>query len=146
MLLPSINNDQNINRVGPKMNEGFQYEASNSKIIDPVTYSNQKGQNLHFTLQPDIEKEILNNGTISEFRQVVVDSSSDADICQTEESEVKSLKEWLILHNDLIQQQNDEILEKERQIYLLRRENEMVSHVSFDNVSVCKQTLFSFYL
>lgn len=128
------------------MNEGFQYEASNSKIIDPVTYSNQKGQNLHFTLQPDIEKEILNNGTISEFRQVVVDSSSDADICQTEESEVKSLKEWLILHNDLIQQQNDEILEKERQIYLLRRENEMVSHVSFDNVSVCKQTLFSFYL
>lgn len=144
MLLPSINNDQNIRRVGPKMNEGFQYEASNSKIIDPVTYVNQKGQlnvaNLHFTVQPDIQKEIPNNGT-AEFRQVVVDSSSDADICQTEESEVKSLKEWLILHNDLIQQQNDEILEKERQIYLLRRENEMVSHVF-----VCKQTMFSFYL
>lgn len=124
MLLPSINNDQ----IGPKMNEGFQYEASNSKIIDPVTYANQKGQNLHFTVHPDVQKEILHNGT-PEFRQVVVDSSSDADICHTEESEVKSLKEWLILHNDLIQQQNDEILEKERQIYLLRRENEMVSHV-----------------
>lgn len=47
--------------------------------------------------------------------------------CQSTESEVKFWKEWLILHLDLIQQQNDEILNKERTILILQEENEMVS-------------------
>lgn len=49
--------------------------------------------------------------------------------CQTAESEVKFLKEWLLLHLDLIQQQNDEILNKEKAILYLQQENEMVCHV-----------------
>ncbi|KAL3283628.1 hypothetical protein HHI36_006767 [Cryptolaemus montrouzieri] len=46
--------------------------------------------------------------------------------CQTAESEVKFLKEWLLLHLDLIQQQNEEILSKERTIVILQQENEML--------------------
>lgn len=46
--------------------------------------------------------------------------------CQSAESEVKFLKDWLILHLDLIQQQNDEILSKEKTILILQQENEMV--------------------
>ncbi|GJQ70615.1 hypothetical protein Trydic_g23007 [Trypoxylus dichotomus] len=34
--------------------------------------------------------------------------------------------EWLVIHLDLIQQQNDEILSKERAIYILQQENEML--------------------
>lgn len=47
--------------------------------------------------------------------------------CQSAESEVKFWKEWLILHLDLIQQQSDEILNKERTILILQQENEMVT-------------------
>lgn len=54
------------------------------------------------------------------------DVGPDAENCQNTESEVKFLKQWLILHLDLIQQQNDEILDKENQIHILRKENEMV--------------------
>ncbi|RZC38847.1 PEHE domain containing protein [Asbolus verrucosus] len=46
--------------------------------------------------------------------------------CQSAESEVKFWKEWLILHLDLIQQQSDEILNKERTILILQQENEML--------------------
>ncbi|KAI4465485.1 male-specific lethal-1 protein [Holotrichia oblita] len=51
--------------------------------------------------------------------------SSDTN-CQSTESEVKFLKEWLVIHLDLIQQQNDEILSKEKAIYILQQENEML--------------------
>lgn len=51
--------------------------------------------------------------------------------CQTAESEVKFLKEWLLMHLNLIQQQNDEILDKERTILILQQENEMVKHYMF---------------
>ncbi|XP_018320516.1 male-specific lethal 1 homolog isoform X2 [Agrilus planipennis] len=46
--------------------------------------------------------------------------------CQNAESEVKFLREWLLLHLDLIQQQNDEILSKEKTISMLKQENEML--------------------
>lgn len=46
--------------------------------------------------------------------------------CQNTESEVKFLKEWLLTHLDLIQQQNDEILNKEKTILILKQENEML--------------------
>lgn len=123
MRLPSVNNDQNIGRVLPKMNDDFPYE-SDAKLIDcedSLTYVNR-------TEQTD-SNFVQNSEFYSNYTENAEVTSSDAN-CQTAESEVKSLKEWLILHNDLIQQQNDDILEKERQIYLLQRENEMV--YSFD--------------
>ncbi|XP_044751482.1 uncharacterized protein LOC123311518 isoform X2 [Coccinella septempunctata] len=46
--------------------------------------------------------------------------------CQTAESEVRFLKQWLLLHLDLIQHQNEEILTKERTILILQQENEML--------------------
>lgn len=46
--------------------------------------------------------------------------------CQTADSEVRFLKQWLLLHLDLIQQQNEEILSKEKTILILQQENEMV--------------------
>ncbi|XP_066248600.1 LOW QUALITY PROTEIN: male-specific lethal 1 homolog [Euwallacea similis] len=128
MRLPtsSINNDQNIKRVVPKMNEDCQYDdGNNSNLIDSsLSYSNQPNNpNIYFS---DCEKESF-SGLISQE----VGSSSDATDDnnrqqQIAESEVKLLKDWLILHNDLIQQQNDDIIEKDRQIYVLRKENEML--------------------
>lgn len=46
--------------------------------------------------------------------------------CQTADSEVRFLKQWLLLHLDLIQQQNEEILSKEKTILILQQENEML--------------------
>lgn len=56
---------------------------------------------------------------------------TNAGNCQTAESEVKFLKEWLLLHLDLIQQQNDEILNKEKAILYLQQENEMVCLITY---------------
>ncbi|KAK9879609.1 hypothetical protein WA026_006673 [Henosepilachna vigintioctopunctata] len=57
--------------------------------------------------------------------------------CQPAESEVKFLKEWLLLHLDLIQQQNEEILSKERTILILQQENEMLK----ERISCMEQSI-----
>ncbi|XP_022913676.1 male-specific lethal 1 homolog [Onthophagus taurus] len=50
---------------------------------------------------------------------------STEDNCQSsEDNEVKFLKDWLVIHLDLIQQQNDEILNKDKTIFILKQENE----------------------
>lgn len=126
MRLPSINNDQNIGRVLPKMNDDFQHE-SNAKLpdcVDSLTYFNETSQN-NTNFEIDEVPNCPYNQIYPYCSETEEVSSSDVN-CQTAESEVKSLKEWLILHNDLIQQQNDEILDKEHQIFLLQRENEML--------------------
>lgn len=126
MRLASINNDQNIGRVFPKMNDDFQHE-SNAKLpdcVDSIAYFNQTSQSnfaINGALNCQYNSQVYSVRT-TENGEV---SSSDTN-CQTAESEVKSLKEWLILHNDLIQQQNDEIIDKEQQIFLLQKENEML--------------------
>lgn len=127
MRLPSINNDQNIGRVVPKMNDNFQYE-SDAKLIDSrdcLSYDNQTGA---FTNSPFEFDDFAENEKIcGKYAENAEVNSSDAN-CQPIECEVKSLKEWLVLHNDLIQQQNEDILEKEHRIYVLQRENEMVNY------------------
>ncbi|KAJ8940062.1 hypothetical protein NQ314_010896 [Rhamnusium bicolor] len=123
----SINNDQNINRVYTKMSEDFHDEnnAKLSKCVKSVAYFDEIN-----TAEEEISDEEINvndhmyasNTDNDEINEV---SSSDAN-CQTAESEVTFLKEWLILHTDLIQQQNDDILDRDKQIYILRKENEML--------------------
>ncbi|ENN71547.1 hypothetical protein YQE_11775, partial [Dendroctonus ponderosae] len=106
------------------MNDNFQYE-SDAKLIDSrdcLTYDNQTGAYTNSPFEFDDFTDERVYGNYAENAEV---SSSDAS-CQPIESEVKSLKDWLILHNDLIQQQNEEILEKEHRIYVLQRENEML--------------------
>ncbi|XP_076255542.1 uncharacterized protein LOC143193296 isoform X1 [Rhynchophorus ferrugineus] len=125
MRLPSINNDQNIGRALPKMTDNFQHE-SNAKLPDclgPITYFSRSTE-VHSDFDTEDQSEYYNPVYLNNVENGEV-SSSDTN-CQTAESEVKSLKEWLILHNDLIQQQNEEIVEKERTIYLLQKENEML--------------------
>ncbi|XP_030750113.1 uncharacterized protein LOC115877900 [Sitophilus oryzae] len=127
MRLLSINNDQNIGRALPKMTDNFQHE-SNTKLPDCLdSYLNHSPtDNSTFNnIGAQSNIHVLNGTNCFNCPENGEVSSSDTN-CQTAESEVKSLKEWLILHNDLIQQQNDEILEREHQIYLLQKENEML--------------------
>nr|CAH7727417.1 unnamed protein product [Callosobruchus chinensis] len=72
-----------------------------------------------------IDVETLSESHILKHQDLTSSPVTSGD-CQTLESEVKFIKEWLILHTDLIQQQNDDILDKDREIYLLRKENEML--------------------
>lgn len=46
---------------------------------------------------------------------------------QTDQTEVKHLKELLLLHLDLIQQQSEQIVTKDKLLSALRQENETVS-------------------
>nr|CAI5858272.1 unnamed protein product [Callosobruchus analis] len=143
-----LNNAHKIGQVNTKMNEEFQDE---NKRKTSIKYLSE--QELDET--EEIESNNSNSGEESSDEANVIDHmyhSSDTNIigveatlsqshtfkedltsspvtsggCQTLESEVKFIKEWLILHTDLIQQQNDDILDKDREIYLLRKENEML--------------------
>lgn len=119
-----INNDQNINRFLPKMSEDF-HDENNANILKCI-------KTVELFDEIDSIDENLSDEEIS------FDHSSNADEernvsppslnCQTAESEVRLIKDWLILHSDLIQQQNDDILDRDREIYILRKENEMVSY------------------
>lgn len=125
----SINNDQNINRVCTKMSEDFHDENNTklSKRVKSVSYFNDIN-----TAEEEISDEEINVNDhmyASNTENDEVNEVSSPDLsCQTAESEVKFLKEWLILHTDLVQQQNDDIIDKDKEIYLLRKENEMVSY------------------
>ncbi|KAJ8951884.1 hypothetical protein NQ318_019861 [Aromia moschata] len=123
----SINNDQNINRVYTKMSEDFHDEnnAKLSKCVKSVAYFDEINSVDDRLIQEEINVNDHMYASNTENDEINEVSSSDAN-CQTAESEVKFLKEWLILHTDLIQQQNDDILDRDRQIYILRKENEML--------------------
>ncbi|KAG5892521.1 hypothetical protein JTB14_011227 [Gonioctena quinquepunctata] len=124
-----INNDHNIAPVFTKMSEGF-HDGNNSKLsncIKAVSYFNQVNNVVEETSDEEINvvdhmyASNIANGEI----KVVTDESPPFN-CQTTESEVTFIKEWLILHTDLIQQQNDDIIDKDREIHILRKENEML--------------------
>lgn len=127
----SINNDQNIERSFPKMSEGFHDEnnANLSKCIKTVALFDE----IH-SIEENLSDEEINvidhmysSNVDNEERNVNTVAGTPSLSCQTAESEVKLIKDWLILHTDLIQQQNDDIIDRDREIYILRKENEMVS-------------------
>lgn len=125
--MPSINNDQNIERRFPKMSEGFHDEnnANLSKCIKTVALFDELNEIEENLSDEDINviDHMYSSNAENEEQNVSTPSLS----CQTAESEVKLIKDWLILHTDLIQQQNDDIIDRDREIYILRKENEMVS-------------------
>lgn len=125
--MPSINNDQNIERRFPKMSEGFPDEnnANLPKCIKTVALFN-KINSIEESLS-DEEVNVIDHIYSSNDENHEQDAGIPSLNCQTAESEVKLIKDWLILHTDLIQQQNDDIIDKDREIYFLRKENEMVS-------------------
>lgn len=118
------------------MSEDFHHESS-SKLLSKCTHSIEYFNEINVETESS-EEEInvvdhmyatnIENGDINDLS-----NESPPINCQTAESEVKLIKEWLILHTDLIQQQNDDILDKDREIYILRKENEMVSKVCFNS-------------
>lgn len=112
------------------MSEDFHHENSSklSKCAKPFEYYSQVNN-----AETDSSEEEINvvdyiyptnvvNGSL-----INVPAKSPPFNCQIPaESEVTFIKEWLILHTDLIQQQNDDIIDKDREIYILRKENEML--------------------
>lgn len=122
--MPSINNAQNISRVYTKMTEGL-HDEKNAKFCDCVksfTYLNRVNSS-----EEDLSDEEID--VIGHMYSTNDNNEADPAVinCQTTESEVRFIKEWLILQTDLIQQQNDDIIDKDREIFILRKENEMVS-------------------
>ncbi|EFA03911.2 hypothetical protein TcasGA2_TC014045 [Tribolium castaneum] len=102
------------------MSENFPDECKSklSKLPDSTSY-----------LAQSVDKSDLNfaydHMYASNTENGEINTTQDAN-CQSAESEVKFWKDWLILHLDLIQQQSDEILNKERTILILQQENEML--------------------
>ncbi|KRT80546.1 hypothetical protein AMK59_8461 [Oryctes borbonicus] len=106
------------------MSDNFSGQNNNTKLsnsTENVDYFNSinDGENIDDLSLPYDHMYASSNSDVNGV------SSSEAN-CQSAESEVKFLKEWLVIHLDLIQQQNDEILSKERAIYILQQENEML--------------------
>lgn len=56
-------------------------------------------------------------------------SLTEGTTVQKDGAEVKHLKELLLLHLDLIQQQSEQLVTKDKQLSALRQENETVSNV-----------------
>jgi len=56
-------------------------------------------------------------------------SLTEGATVQKDGAEVKHLKELLLLHLDLIQQQSEQLVTKDKQLSALRQENETVSNV-----------------
>lgn len=124
MLINNANNDQNIDRACPKMSDSLSGQNHNAKLLgatDNVKYTTES------YINSGADTCVLNNS----YDHMYASNTGNGDVnpnCQSADSEVKFLKDWLILHLDLIQQQNDEILNKEKTILILQQENEMVRH------------------
>lgn len=129
MLINNANNDQNINRVCTKMSDGLSGQNHNANLLCAST------ENInYFAGTNNVGDACAADGLNDSYDHMyATDTADNGDVvnnsdsnCQSAESEVKFLKDWLILHLDLIQQQNDDILSKERTILILQQENEMV--------------------
>lgn len=129
-----VNNDRNINRVYTKMSEDFHHDKNTnygkriksiSEYYDQINETNSLEGSEDEDINPidHMHSRIDANGGINETN---LSFDNNCQTSQSAESEVKFIKEWLILHTDLIQQQNDDILDKDREIYILRKENAMV--------------------
>lgn len=123
MLINNANDDQNIDRACPKMSDGLSGQNRGTDLLSAP-------ENANCFPEPNSTdgKDDLNNPYDHMYASDTGNGDTNAvnPSCQSAESEVKFLKDWLILHLDLIQQQNDEILNKERTILILQQENEMV--------------------
>lgn len=134
--MPSINNDQNIERRFPKMSEGF-HDDSNANLSNCIKtvalFDEINSIEENFS---DEEINVIDHMYSSNADHEEQDVSTPSLSCQTAESEVKLIKDWLILHTDLIQQQNDDIIDRDREIFVLRKENEMVSLLNHIHYSI----------
>lgn len=122
MPIISADNDNNLVRICAKMSESFSGFKSNSQL------SNSTDDLNYFRDTNNTDNKNKLDLTCDHMYESS-DTNGDIDLnptCQSAESEVKFLKDWLLLHLDLIQQQNDEILSKENTILILQKENEMV--------------------
>lgn len=123
MMLNKTYNDQNIiARVRTKMTENFSAQ-NNAKISNSQV-------NLNF-LNNLRNSSVVQN--LIAYDHIYAASAGQNNLvstsennCQNTESEVSFLKELLMLHLDLIQQQNEDILNKDKTIARLTQENEMV--------------------
>ncbi|KAF5294066.1 hypothetical protein FQA39_LY13540 [Lamprigera yunnana] len=113
------NNDQNIKRVLTKMSEDCSSQ-NNTNLTGCI-------EKLNFVTNSDNKDDLkLSYDHMYASNTDNVRVNNVKSNCQSAESEVKFLKEWLLAHLNLIQQQNDEILTKEKTIHILKRENEML--------------------
>lgn len=83
------------------------------------------------TLQLDKEVEISTHCVVGEEKEVVLSSSTElsriTDRLRTLETQNKKLKDLLVYHLDLIQQQNELITKREKLYQALKQENDFVS-------------------
>ncbi|XP_017779420.1 PREDICTED: male-specific lethal 1 homolog isoform X2 [Nicrophorus vespilloides] len=116
------NNEHNIReRAEAKMSDHF-CEQNNAKLSNSV-------ENLEY-FQQDIGDSIRGEEINHSYDHMYATNHEENGIteepqttCQTSESEVNFLKEFLLIHLDLIQQQNDDIINKENTIFILQQEN-----------------------
>lgn len=64
-----------------------------------------------------------------EFDHLYASNMSDSEKLTDRDSEVMHLKELLLLHLDLIQQQSEQLVTKDKQISALKLENDTVSRI-----------------
>lgn len=125
MLINNANNDQNIDRARPKMSDSLSGQNHNAKLLGA-------SENVNYFTETNINSGAETGDLNNSYDHMYASNTGNGDVnaanpnCQSADSEVKFLKDWLILHLDLIQQQNDEILNKEKTILILQQENEMV--------------------
>lgn len=123
MPIKEQNNDQNIERVFTKMSEDSSTQNNKAKLTDCIENANYLN---NIDSEDNKDDSNLSYDHMYATNNVNVDINPEELTCQNAESEVKFLKEWLLMHLDLIQQQNDEILNKEKTILILKQENEML--------------------
>lgn len=87
------------------------------------------------TIQLDKEVEISTHCVVAEEKDLVVGSTTElshlAEKLAASENQNKKLKDLLVYHLDLIQQQNDVFTKREKLYHALKQENETVSYSVF---------------
>lgn len=117
-----INNDQNINRVLTKMSEDFSNKNANlSNCLNNIEFYEEVDVVTNDNDEDDDDQVSFSYDHMYASQKDHDDNTPPQSNCQNDESEVKFLKDWLLLHLDFIQQQNDEILDKERIILDLKK-------------------------
>lgn len=133
MVINKKYDDQNItDRVRTKMTENFTRE--NDANLAETEIKKEYYNDLDSGDSADDPNTGCDHGYSSNNGENGDVNTPDLANCQqTAESEVRFLRQWILVHLDLIQQQNDDILNKEKAIFLLQQENEMVSLFFYAN-------------
>lgn len=111
-------------RVDTKMSEQC------PDITQNITKFSFPAENLGFTTEID-GRENKDDFLNFSFDHMYACNSDNSDVNsdrQAGESEVRHLRDLLMLHLDLIQQQSDDIVNKDKYIAELKEENETVSN------------------